>query len=114
MCCSYSRKTNRIIGYILLTIFIFVSMGAFIMAMTNNKTYDSKYNPNQTANTLAIASAAVVFSFTFLGVVFLCCDSKVLTVLFVIGWIGLFLLCFIVGIICLVLAVNVNIINSFT
>jgi len=84
------------------------------MALINNKTYDSKYNPNQLTATLAIASGAVVFSFTFLGVVFLCCDSKVLTVIFIIGWIGLFLLAFIAGIICLVLAVNVNIINSFT
>jgi hypothetical protein len=114
MCCSFSRRTNRIIGYILLTIFIGVAMGCFIYSLSSYKTYDSKYNPNQLNATLAITSAAVVFFFTFLGIAFLCCDSKILTVIFVIIWIGLFLLAFIVGIICLVLSVNANIINSFT
>ncbi len=114
MCCSFSRKTNRIIGLILLTIFIGVSMGCFIYSIATYNNLDSKYNPNQLSATLGIAAAGIVFFFTFLGVSFLCCDSKFLAAIFVIGWIGLFLLAFVVGIICLVLSVNANIINSFT
>ena len=114
MCCSFSRKTNRILGYLLLSIFIGVSMGCLIYSVSTYKNLDSKYNPNQLSATLGIAAAGIVFAFTFLGILFLCCDSKFLTVIFIVGWIGLFLLAFITGIICLVLSVNSNIINNFT
>jgi len=98
-----SKKTTKYLGMALIIGFIVVSLGAFIMAASSSKYFNSKYNPNvlQSLNGYMLACAGVIFLFSFLGIASLYCESKILLIIFEMIWFALFILTFIVSILAL-------------
>lgn len=113
MCGCLGKKASKYLAILLIVGFIVMTCGAFWMAATSSRTFNSKYNPNplNTYSNYILACVIIVLLFSFYGVFSLYCDSKLLLGIFQIIWVVLFVLTFIISIMALIVG-NVGDLSS--